>query len=409
MRAVWTGVRSSTPVKARWRIVEESGTSIRFADGVNALDLNSGLWNVPLGYRNPVVERSVIAAMGRGSYGGQFRRSSDVAERVARRLLNLWPDQRYTRVMFGTSGSAAVDVALKLACLHQVRLGNPEQRRSGSFIGGYHGQTLGALGLSDEELMQGAMLTNAGDYVKLPLDSASSVRQVLLAEAGTLCAVFIEPVQGTGNRPIPEDILAEVFAFRDAFGFLVIADEVATGFGRTGVMFRSSSWARSPDIVVLSKTLTNGTQAASALLISEPVVASFSPSDAIFPHGETQSGSLWACGAIDGVLDVLRDEYGMTQADHTLPAAGEMDEFLAALDLDRKGISVRGEGMFRTLECSSFSDGVLAGERLRARGLVVAAGVNGIQLAPMYCMRSNEWDRAQTVLSKEIEGWGTDG
>lgn len=406
---LWAGVRGSSPVQPRWTVESESGCTVRFADGVSALDLNSGLWNVPLGYRNARVGEAVMAAMTVGSYGGVFRRSSVAAEEVAERLVHLWPRGTYGKVLFATSGSAANDAVIKLSRLHRRRLGRSDRPVVVSFEGSYHGQTLGAMGLSGEDLLQGEMLTAPHEFVKVPVDDSDRVRQILDSHGTRISAVFIEPLQGTGTRPMDDAVLQEIFEARRRHGFLVIADEVATGFGRTGVMFRSARWRESADLVVLSKALTNGTQAASAILVGSEVADVFAAQGAIFPHGETQAGSLWACAAMNAVLDEFEERFGMVTADAQLPETRSMEQFLDKVSAPSMGLQVRGEGMFYTITGTEDFDGLAVGERLRSAGLVVHAGLHSIQLAPPFVLSHQQWADAAETLKEELHRVCADG
>lgn len=398
-KSVWSGMSGSNRLSDKWTVAAEHGAYVRFMDGKECLDANSGLWNVSLGYGHPAVREAIVASLDAFGYAGQFRRSSTIAEEFTQALLALWPDNIFDRVLFATSGSAANDLVMKLARLWADYSAASEKQLMASFTGSYHGQTFGALGLSDEYLMQSHFLSSdASRYRRLSRDNAVQVAESLDRWGDRLAAVFIEPVQGTGNRSIPTDVLDAVFAARNRHGFLIVADEVATGFGRTGVMMRSSLWSESPDIVVVSKALTNGTSAMSCVLCSPRVSEEFVAAGRVFPHGETQAGSAVSCAAALGVLRAYRDEFEMTTVSSKYPAAGKLRKCLTELQLERRGITVRGEGNFMTVDLPEAVTGATPVEDLREEGLIVHGGEAGMQLAPPLVLESADWDRLTETL-----------
>ena len=377
---------------ARWTVESEHGAEVTFADGETCLDLNSGLWNASLGYGHVRVIQSIKNALDRISYGAQFRRNSVLADQLAAKLLSLWEGQPFSRLMFATSGSAANDMVIKLARSWSSRMAMRERKLIASLKGSYHGQTLGALGTSDEYLMQPEMLMDASSYRRLSVTSGDRVHEALQRWGDKVAAVFVEPVQGTGNRTVAPGVLRELFAARREHGFLIVADEVATGFGRTGQMFRSASWEEAPDAVVMSKGLTNGTMAMSCVLLAPRIAEAFSGESDIFPHAETQAGGALGCAAALGVLDAFASDLGMQTALSRLPEAGRLRSSLEQLNLDRRGIELRGEGYFYTLEMLDMPR-TQPVEDLRSRGLIVHGGEQGIQLAPSYLMSEAQWSR----------------
>lgn len=399
---VWSGMSASTPLPSRWRVVEENEARVTFADGQVCLDANSGLWNVPLGYRHPGVQAAISKAAESYSYGAQFNRSSDIAEELGARLLGLWPDNTFDRVLFATSGSAANDLVIKLSRLWHRFAGQGNRDLIASMRGSYHGQTLGALGVSDEYLRQPDMLGDASLFRRLDLADAARTRAALQRWGDRLAAVFIEPVQGTGNRTIAGEVLAEIFAARAEHGFLVVADEVATGFGRTGHMLRSALWLERPDVVVLSKALTNGTMAMSCILVQPRISGVFQSSDRCFPHAETQAGSAVACAATLGVLQAFEEQLGMRAATDRLPRLDRMDTLLTRLDLERRGVVARGEGYFMTFEIPGVTSGRDAVETLRDEGVIVHGSERGFQLVPSFLMTNGDWDLLAETLDRYL-------
>lgn len=129
-------------------------------------------------------------------------------------------------------------------------------------------------------------------------------------EGHRIAAVIVEPVLGSGAEAVPGEFIAALQQHRQDHGFLLVADEVATGFGRVGGWFASDEWQQQPDVIVTSKGLTNGTSACAALLIAQRVTQLFDTSESVFVHGETQAGTPPTCAAILGTIAE------MTRLDH---------------------------------------------------------------------------------------------
>ena len=380
------------------RAVRAEGTTLHFADGRSALCGTSGLWNVNLGYGNPVVAEALAAASRDASYLTLFRYGHAYADRAAQALLDVAAPHRYDRVLFATAGGAALDAAIKVARQHAQLTGEPERRVVVGLRGSYHGLTFGAHGLTGEELGQGGYGVDQRLVRHVAHDDPREITRLLRAQGDEIAAVVLEPLLGSGAHVVDPEVIAAILRGRDEHGYLVVADEVATGFGRTGPMFASQSWAAQPDLLVASKGLTNGTCAASAILWAPRVSAAFDRADAMLVHGETQAGTPQSCAAMEATvaefaaLDALRRVKGV---------AAQLDRWLADLLADVPAVAaVRGAGCFRAIELRE-PDGTPFGagrvEQLvddcRAAGVVVHPGASAIQLVPALTYAEADLDR----------------
>jgi adenosylmethionine-8-amino-7-oxononanoate aminotransferase len=243
---------------------------------------------------------------------------------LARRLVALLPhDEKHIpdRVFFSESGSVAVEVALKIAIQYWRNRGE-ERHRFVAFKDGYHGDTLGALSVTDPACgFHDALAAYRAhhQFVALPHDAASrkTLDALLAANHHKIAALIIEPrVQGAGGmRFHSAETLAHLRAACDHYGVLLIADEIMTGFGRTGTLFACESAGIVPDITCLSKALTGGTLPLAATVATQQVFAAFCSDRAedAFMHGPTFMANPLACAAANASLDLFETEPRLAQ------------------------------------------------------------------------------------------------
>jgi adenosylmethionine-8-amino-7-oxononanoate aminotransferase len=287
-----------------FEVASAIGTEVTFADGRTAICGISGLWNASLGYGNRAVADAIHEANLVASTLPVFRYGSTYAREAAQRLLDFARPHEFVSVFYSTSGSAAIDAVVKLSRQVARLRGGPRKRRVLSLIGSYHGITMGAMAVTGAYLYQDVYQVDERLSIKIPYDDAHALEAVLRRFGPEIACVLMEPVLGSGVLPVPDAVVDRVYRARDEHGFMVVADEVATGFYRTGPRFASHLWPR-PDALVVSKALTNGTCAASAVLVAPDVVRDLRASGQTFWHGETQAGSPQSCAAIIATIDEM--------------------------------------------------------------------------------------------------------
>lgn len=431
MSPVWPALSPADTVVDAGRIaVSASGHRIRYADGSVRLCATSGLWNVPLGYGHEGIAEAVAAALRDASYLSLFRGVHRPAQEAADALLGLAGRDAYERVIFSTAGGAANDAAMKLVRQHHLERGERARTLVVGLRGSYHGTMYGSHALSGDALGQGAYALDRRAVRHVDhADGGAELTALLRREGARVAAVVIEPLLGSGAHPVDRAFIDAVLDLRDAHGFLLVADEVATGFGRTGALFASGEWSRPPDVLVLSKALTNGALGAAALLVGPRIVAGFRDHGATFVHGETQAGTPAVAAAIRTVVEEVR----RTDVRATVGRLGERLRALAdGLVRDGLAVGVRGRGAFlavaladpgasrppATSAWSSVSSGAtprLPAERVEDvvaaigdAGAVVHPGVDGIQLIPAYGFDDGDLAELDTAiragLSRVSEG-----
>ncbi len=271
------------------------GSTVITVNGDEILDFAGGLWNVGFGYDDAGLADAMRAQIDRLMYYPTFRdMASEVAVELAEELAAL-SGIGNPKVVLTTGGGSAVEAALKLS--HLARPGGV----CVSLAGSYHGTMYGGSAVSGQELWQQQTRAQFDWTRTVPVNDIESFRE--LARREQISCVIVEPVVGNGCVPLLPEFIAAVGAECRRQNAVLIADEVATGFGRTGPLLASAGWSVRPDITLVSKLLTGGAAPLAALLVAPSVWHTFKSNGLALPHGETQGGNPIACAA---ALSVVR-------------------------------------------------------------------------------------------------------
>jgi adenosylmethionine-8-amino-7-oxononanoate aminotransferase len=320
-QALWRPYTQMQTASEPLEAVRTEGAHVHLADGRVLIDGVASWWTACHGYNHPHIATAVaqqLAQMPHVMFGG-FTHAP--AERLAARLAAMLPGD-LNHVFFSESGSVAVEVALKMAVQLWLNRGVAGRTKILSFRDGYHGDTLGAMSVCDPtEGMHarfGAWLPPQvfADLPRTPAEAAA-LDALLSARGHELAAVIVEPlVQGAGgmrfHAPETLSLLAKIVR---RHGLPLIADEVFTGFGRTGAMFACEQAGVVPDIICLSKALTGGTMALAATVATGEIFEGFLSDDPAFAlmHGPTFMANPLACAAANASLDLFETEPRLTQ------------------------------------------------------------------------------------------------
>ncbi|MFD9595320.1 daptide-type RiPP biosynthesis aminotransferase [Kitasatospora sp. NPDC059973] len=398
--------RPSTFGRASHSAVRAEGTRVFFADGQWRQCATSGLWNVNLGYGNPRIADAVRDALIETSYFSLFRTGHEPAVAASRALLDLCGPEHFGRVIHSTSGSAANDLTMKLARQYWALKRQFRRRVIVGLKGSYHGLTYGSHGLTGMSLGQSYYSVDQRLIRHVSHEDPAELEELLRTEGESIAAVVVEPVLGTGALPLPDTMLAALSRLRREYGFLLVADEVATGFGRTGSYFASHDWPERPDVMLASKGLTNGTCAAAAVIVSHAVCDVFDRSDAALTHAETQAGAPPTCAAILATIEEMARLDAIGQA--TRVSAG-LDGLLAELAAHPLVADDNGLGCFRALRLHAGGADLPEGavkrvvEEIREAGALVSAGPSRIQLAPALVYRDEDLELLATALRTGLD------
>jgi adenosylmethionine---8-amino-7-oxononanoate aminotransferase len=306
-------------------VVATHGSRIVLADGRELIDGIASWWTACHGYNHPHIRAALERQLGclpHVMFGGMVHES---ALTLARRLAQLVAPADLDRVFFSESGSVAVEVALKLALQYWRNRGVRGRYRILSFHGAYHGDTSGAMAVSDpEDSMHAAFRGLLPEQItaELPIDEESGrALEALLSErAEEIAAIIVEPlVQGAGGmRFHSAQVLRALRAAADRYDVLLIFDEIFTGFGRTGSLFAFQTVDVVPDIMTIGKALTGGTLPLAATLARRKIFEAFwsdDPAHALM-HGPTFMANALACAAANASLDLFEREPRLDQVAH---------------------------------------------------------------------------------------------
>ncbi|MDG6774410.1 adenosylmethionine--8-amino-7-oxononanoate transaminase [Thiomicrorhabdus sp. ZW0627] len=300
-------------------VAKTQGSIITLADGRDLVDGMSSWWATLHGYNHPKIQEAMhrqIDTMPHIMFGGL---THEPAIELSKRLVELTP-KGLDKVFICDSGSVAVEVAIKMAMQYWISLDRPGKNRLLTVKNGYHGDTFATMAVCDpvngmhslfSQILTQHFFAEApqmGFDIKSDDTDIASVRTMLETHIEQIAAVIIEPiVQGAGGmRFYRPDYLRQLRQLCDEFDVLLIVDEIATGFGRTGKLF-ASEWAGiSPDIITLGKTLTGGHISLAATLATKKISETLNQGDpGILAHGPTFMANPLACAAAIANIDVL--------------------------------------------------------------------------------------------------------
>lgn len=299
-------------------------------DGNRYLDGVSSLWVNLHGHRRAEIDRAVADQLGRVAHTTLLGLGSVPSIELGRRLVDLAPG-RLSRVFYSDSGSTAVEVALKIAFQFFQQRGGPGDRERSRFVAfgnAYHGDTVGSVSLGGIDLFHGIYRPLLFDALRAPYPycyrcpeakagpdtcgrACLGKLEELLDQGGSgVCAVVIEPlVQGAaGIVTAPDGFLADVARLCRKHGALLVCDEVATGFGRTGTLFACEQEGVEPDLLCLAKGITGGYLPLAATLATEEIYEAFRApyaANRTFFHGHSYTGNALACAAALASLDIF--------------------------------------------------------------------------------------------------------
>jgi adenosylmethionine-8-amino-7-oxononanoate aminotransferase len=404
---VWLPYAQMKTVTPPLPVARTRGTRIFLADGRELIDGIASWWTACHGYNHPHIRQAVetqLASMPHVMFGGLVH---EQALRLAGRLARLLPGN-LERVFFSDSGSVAVEVALKMTTQYWINRGAPGKKQFVAFRGAYHGDTLGAMSVSDLDTGMHANLAGVlqeHHIVDLPDNpaAATALDRLLKDRSGTIAAIIVEPlVQGAGGMKFHDaGVLRHLRALADEHDVLLIFDEVFTGFGRTGTMFACEQAGVAPDVIALSKALTGGTLPLAATVASPKVFDAFwsdDPEKALM-HGPTYMANALACAAANASLDLFEREPRLRQVADIAAMLARGLEPCRGL----KGVKdVRVAGGIGVVELDEIGNLDALRSRFVELGVFVRPIGNVIYLTPAFTMSADELETLMSVVIKVV-------
>lgn len=392
---VWLPYAQMKTAPAPLPVKRTQGTRIYLEDGRELVDGIASWWTACHGYNHPHIREAVqrqLEIMPHVMFGGLVH---EEALTLAARLAGMLPGD-LDRVFFTESGSVSVEVAMKMAIQYWLNKGERNRNAFVCFRGGYHGDTLGTMAVSDFETgihRQFAGLLHRHIMTALPEDeeSEAAFRLMLEQRASDIAGVIVEPsVQGAGGmRFHAPEVLRRLRRLADDFDLLLIFDEIFTGFARTGAMFACEDAGVVPDIVTLSKALTGGTLPLAATVARRKIFDAFWSDDPLqaLMHGPTYMANALACAAANASLDLFAD--GARLANVARIAAALAEGLAPCRDLPGV-VDVRVRGAIGVVELQRIDDLNALRRAFVARGAFVRPIASVIYLAPALTMDADD-------------------
>ncbi len=390
----------SNPTSNMTFVKSAKGVYLELDDGKKIIDAMSSWWSVIHGYNVESLNNAAIEQISKVSHVMFGGITHEPAIRLAQKLIEI-TDKPLERVFFSDSGSVAVEVALKMAFQYWNSQGNKQKRKILAFSKGYHGDTFGAMSVCDpvtgmhsafEGILHKNIFSDAPGCAygekwdeKHISDFASKLEQ----NHKEIAAVIIEPiVQGAGGMRIyAPEFLKSVRTLCDNYDVLLILDEIATGFGRTGKLFAYEHANVSPDILCIGKALTGGYMSLAATLTTKKVMRGVESNGNVLMHGPTFMANPLACAVANASLDLLLNS---PWKQRVLAIETQLKEELAqcsTLDIVKE---VRVLGAIGVVELNKDVDLAWMTKKFIDKGIWIRPFLNLVYIMPPYITSSKE-------------------
>ena len=390
-------------------IERADGCTLYDTDGNAYIDGVSSLWCNVHGHRHPVIDAAVEAQLDRVAHSTMLGLSHPAAAELAARLVAIAPP-RLARVFYSDNGSTAAEVAVKMAYQYRQLRGETQRTEFICLRDAYHGDTIGSVSVGGIDLFHATFRRLLFETHHAEPGDAGDMRRLLEAHGERVAAVVIEPlVQGAAGMLVhPEGYLSAVRQLCDDFGVLLICDEVAVGFGRTGTMFACEQEGVAPDLMCIAKGITGGYLPLAATLTTEAVYAAFLGEHheyKTFFHGHTYTGNPLACAAALATLDLFESERTLERLAPKIELLGRLlDDLVAPLSTVAE---VRRRGFMTGIELVRFPTQARMGHQVtlaaRRRGAIVRPLGDVVVLMPPLSISEGDLTRLVAITAAAIE------
>ena len=388
-------------------LVEGRGAILRDSRGREYIDGNSSIWTNIHGHNHPYINAAIRRQLNRVAHTSFLGFTNPAAIELARAIVDLVPTDSLTRVFFSDDGSTGIEVALRIADQYW-RLRNSRKHQFIAFKSGYHGDTAGAASLGAAAMFH--IGSGHWNFPAIQVPNVKALERLSPAEVAKIAAIVIEPlIQGAAGMQLwSSGTLRAVREWCDRTDTLLIADEVMTGFGRTGRMFGIEHESVIPDIVVLGKGLSGGYLPLAITLVSEKLFSVFDGAIVDgkgLAYGHSYTGNALGCVAAKASLDVFEKE-GVLEA--LQPKIQHLTSELAGLADIPGVVEVRQCGFIAGIEVAELSEAPLADQAAeiciaaRRHGLLTRPIRNVIVLMPPLCITTDQVTQAVEAVRTSI-------
>ena len=397
-------------------IVKGEGVYLIDEQGNRYIDAVSSWWVTIHGHAHPYIAQKIYEQALQLEQVIFTRFTHPPAILLAEKLINILP-QGFSKIFYSDNGSTAVEVGVKMALQYWWNK-QPSQDHAAektkiiAFNKGYHGDTFGTMSLSDRSVFTLAFRDKLFEviFVDTPdTGNIEAIQQTIIQHSHETAAFIYEPLlQGAGGMNIYEaDLLNKVLVTCRNNDIICIADEVMTGFGRTGRMFASENMPVKPDIICLSKGLTGGTMALGVTACNEKITAAFESTDMLktFFHGHSFTANPLACAAALASLDLFDLENSLQK---TQRIAAQHLGFIGSIKDHPSVKNVRSIGTILAFEYNTGKDGYLnnIGQRITAfmmeRNIYLRPLGNTVYIMPPYCISADELERVYGSIEEYL-------
>jgi adenosylmethionine---8-amino-7-oxononanoate aminotransferase len=380
------------------------GEGRRYIDGV------SSLWCNVHGHRHRGIDAAVREQLDKVAHSTMLGLSHPGAAELAAKLVEIAPPG-LARVFYSESGSTATEIALKMAFQFQQQRGGQHRRRT-SFVhlrDAYHGDTIGSVSVGGIDLFHSAYRPLLFQTHAAEPGDAADLERILSCHEEEVAALIVEPlVQGAAGMLVhPPGYLKAARELCDRFGVLLICDEVASGFGRTGTMFACEQEGVTPDLLCIAKGLTGGYLPLAATLATERIYEGFlgAPEEQrTFFHGHTYTGNPLACAAALASLEAFEREHTLERLQPKIALLGELLEAVAAMP---EVSEVRRRGVMTGIDLGEHAPALRLGHRVtleaRKRGAILRPLSDVVVLMPPLSIAEDELRRLVAIAAESIE------